>query len=120
MYSFVPDMEKRSSGRKLERSKRAALSEALANARAAKGWSQDRVAEEATSALRLAAINEPEASVEEREMWASIEVTRHHVFKVENSPANPISTLERRARLLGLTLALGVDRSLINRLAGGL
>jgi hypothetical protein len=110
---------------RLELEKRAALSRVLREARDRRGWSQEQAAEHATLALRTAfpaadGNGGSGASGEERAASAAIEITRHHVATLENCPASPISTVARRSRLLGLVLALGLDRGEINRLAGGL
>lgn len=91
----------------------------LLAARQQKGWTQEQAAEAATGALREAATQE-DASTQEKAVWLNIEISRHSIAGLENSPTNPIATIERRACLLGLALALGLDRSKLNRLAGGL
>lgn len=100
---------------------RAALSTALRAAREARGWSQEEAAEEAGRMLRAAAASSSIASSDdEREVWLSIEVSRYHVAGLESCPAAPLATMESRSRLLGLVLALDLDRGAINRIAGGL
>lgn len=107
---------------RLELKKRAALSEMLRSARESRGWSQEQASERATEALRELAgcLDDAFCSVEERRLWLVIEVTRRHVVALENCPSSPLANSERRARLLGLVTAVGVDMALINRLAGGL
>lgn len=105
--------------RRLELDKRLALSRLIYEARAARGWNQEEAAEAATECLRVAAREDEDASTEEREMWQTIEITRHAVSTLENFPSNPIISLARRSCLLGLTLALGLDRAVVNRLCGG-
>jgi hypothetical protein len=106
---------------RLDLSKRAALSTALKSARERKRWSQEEASERATEALHRHAASRPEgASPDELAVFARLEITRRHVVALENCPSAPMATVERRARLLGLALALELDLGPINRLAGAL
>jgi hypothetical protein len=106
---------------RLDLSKRAALSTALKTAREGKRWSQEQASERATEALHRYAASRPEGgSPDELAAFARLEITRRHVVALENCPSAPIATVERRGRLLGLVLALGLDLGTINRLAGAL
>ncbi len=80
----------------------------------------EALAEAAEQALRRAADEEQHATDAERELWRRLEITRHHVATMRNLPARPLNDPERRARLLGIVLALGIDRAAMNRWAGGL
>lgn len=105
----------------LEEEKRAALSRALREGRERKRWNVDKTAEEAMKLLRQAAqVDDQHRSPRETRLYREIEISRHHVTTLEHCPATPLSTLERRVRLLGIVLALELDAALINRLAGGI
>lgn len=117
------DVRREAGAGQLEDEKRMKLSRLLKDARRRKGWQTERLAEEATRWLAALAASQ-ELSAEEREAAANLlagsGVTTHHVARLENFPAYPMSTPERRVRLLAVVLALGLDRAQVNRLAGGL
>lgn len=104
--------------------RRAALSVLITHARNEKGWSQIELADQATMAVDgLAEAMESAgvaAAAEEIAAWEGLEITRHHVWHLENCPVRPLHTHERRGRLLAVCLALGVSRDRVNRLAGGI
>ena len=59
---------------------------------------------------------------EERVLWEGLVINDRHVGYFENFPAAPMATPQRRARLLGISLALGLDdeeRAELNRVGGG-
>ncbi len=59
---------------------------------------------------------------EERLLWESLVIQVQDVSYFENFPAAPMSTALRRARLLGISMALGLDpeeRAELNRVGGG-
>jgi hypothetical protein len=104
----------------IEIEKRATLSVTIVRARAEKGWSREQLAVEAEAALRQeAGRNGNRATREERDLWEAIDITQHAIRTLEGCPSAPLASPERRARLLGVALALGLDRALVNRLAGG-
>lgn len=105
--------------------KRAALSELIRKARLAKRWSQERLADRAEAALRheaacLVAQATRHDAADDASLYVAVEVTRHHVATLENCPARPLSDAARRARLLGIVVALELDRARVNQLAGGI
>lgn len=103
---------------KIDLEKRAALSRLLREALGKRRWSYARLAEKAEQAARHAAHEQIFAS--DREICLEISVTRHHIARLLNCPAAPLGCPARRARLLGVALALGIELAKINRLAGGL
>lgn len=103
----------------IEHDKRSELSKLISRRRAELGWSYERLAAEATEALWREAISE-RATEAERELWEHFEITIRAVTTLENHPRSPLGSPAKRARLLGVALALGLDRGIVNRLAGGL
>lgn len=93
------------------------LSRLVRETRLAKGWSRPRLARSATAHLsRLSA-----AELELRGMPAGVEATTRYVETLEGRRfESAMLTNERRGRLLGVVLALGLDRELVNRIAGGI
>lgn len=107
---------------KLELRKRAKLSEYLREGRERAGLSVEKLAETAELAGRAAA-DDPRFSIfskKDREALRGISVTRHHVYRLENCPARPLSSRAGRMRLLAICLALDLRVRDVNRLAGGI
>jgi epoxyqueuosine reductase QueG len=66
-------------------------------------------------------VTDPEdLAPEEIRAWTDLEITRHHTFHLEHAPSNIFGSHRRRGILLGVCLALKLDRNRINRLAGGI
>lgn len=109
--------------------RRAELSILIREARESRRWSQERLADRAEAALRRQARQvdgeystgstapEPNGDLG---LYLRVEISRHHVATLENCPARPLGDAERRARLMGIVLALGLDRAVVNQLAGGI
>ena len=101
-----------------------ALSAMVREARAAKGWSRERLSVEAENAIRARAADFQSAifaTTERRQLWRNLEITGLQIFWLENRRnAIPLGTAERRARLLGICLALGLDLARVNQICGGL
>lgn len=98
------------------------LAETLRAARMAKGWSREKLSVEAEEALRRRAgdFRSPLfATTETRQLWRSIEISSMDIYHMEKRPVLPLGRDHRRARLLGVCLALELDRALINEIAGG-
>ena len=105
---------------RLSHEARAAFSRYLFDGRRVKGWSQERTAEAAAGALAAHLAVDKVIPEEERTAMAAVEITWQHVAGLEGCPAFPLGSPERRARVLGIVLALGLDRAKINHLAGGI
>lgn len=101
-----------------------ALSAMVRDARTAKGWSRERLSVEAENELRKRAADFHSAiyaTTERRQLWRNLEITGLQIFWLENRRnAIPLGTAERRARLLGICLALGLDLARVNQICGGL
>lgn len=82
-----------------------------------KGWSRSRLARSATAHLERL----PAAELELRGMPVGVKVSTRYVETLEGRRfESAMLTNERRARLLGVVLALELDRELVNRIAGGI
>jgi hypothetical protein len=102
---------------------RAKLSRMIREARERRGWSQEHLSIEAENALRLAAADfrsPTYVTSEERVKWREIDISPQHVTRMEGCPWFPLGRGDRRARLRGVCLALGLDFAEVNRIAGGL
>ena len=104
---------------------RARLSSRIKGALQERGWSQKRLADEATSILY--------GWLEERPPWATDAhcqqlsgidgFSRHHILKLCNHPAEPLRTMAMRWCLAATLEALGIEGEeyrAIARLAGGI
>ena len=99
----------------------AALSAMIRKARKAKGWSRERLSVEAENELRKRAADFRSpifATTERRQLWRTVEVTALSIYRLETAPVLPLGRADRRARLLGVCLALEIDRALINEICG--
>lgn len=99
------------------------LGQKIREARIAKGWSREALSVAAEAALRARAadfLSPLYATTETRALWRTVEVSFDHVKAMERGPVMPLARGERRARLLGVCLALGLDRAELNEVAGGL
>ena len=120
-----PFTRRRPGRQHLDGEQRLRLAEAIATGRALRGWSAEQLARQAQSRIRSPSPAEEEhATTTESRRWSALSVTAHQVRAFE-SPANnahPLGLPERRARLLGIVLALGdaIDRQAVNRAAGGI
>ena len=85
-------------------------------------WSQEELAEQATRALGnfMESCDQDELEPEEVRAWTGFEITRHHIFHLEDAPGNLLGEHVSRGYLLGVALALRLDLDRINRLCGGL
>ena len=99
---------------RLGRVQRVALAEMIEGARKAKGWTQERLAMVATNRLKSAPDDLALAGLR------AVLVTRRFVQCLENCHPQPMGNAERRARLLGVCLALDLDRAEVNLIAGGI
>lgn len=86
------------------------------------GLSEERLADLATDALvRLGGGPIPFGVTEdEMRLWRTHVVTRSEVHGLRDFHARPLATPTSRAVLLGVTIALGLDRATVNRMAGGI
>ncbi len=110
----------RLSSRHLDSEQREKFRDLLELARENKGWSSEKTARSAVVHLRAyAALPQHWASAREVELWRTVQVTHRHVARMPAMLA-PMLTAERRARLFGVCLALGIDLAEVNRFGGGL
>lgn len=94
---------------------RGALAEMIQSARVAKGWTRPRLARAATSRLRECADDLRRAGL------APVTVTPRMIECLELATSTyPLGNSERRSRLLGIALALDLDRAEVNLIAGGI
>ncbi len=104
--------------------KRSVLSRMIVDARTAKRWSQEELADQATQKIaELETIVTGAGGIvspEERMAWQDLEITRHHVQVLENCPYKPLGTHEKRGRLLAVCVVLNMDRAKVNEVAGGI
>lgn len=93
---------------------RDALAAMVAEAREAKGWSRPQLARFAMRELRA-------SGLEVYGIATNVAITAPAITKLETAQGNaPLGTAERRARLLGVALALELDRREVNLIAGGI
>ena len=104
---------------KLPEGQRAALSAMIRQAREGKDWSLEQLARAATAASQRRGGN-ARGLPAQAGIWAITKLSRHHVSGLESCPASPMSDADKRARLLGVALALDLDRARVNELAGGI
>jgi hypothetical protein len=106
----------------LSEPKRAAFTLFIVEAMKSRRMSSERLADAATDALSKVGAGPPPpgATDEEIELWRDMTVTAHEINKLRRFPARPMATPRSRAVLLGVTIALGLDRAQVNRLAGGI
>ena len=100
-----------------------ALAAKIRGAREIKGWSRERLSVEAENSLRIAAADFMTpifVTTEERQIWREIEISSRCIELMERRPVLPLGRGDRRARLRGVCLALGLDFAEVNRIAGGL
>lgn len=108
----MPDAGRR---RRIGFGQRQALAELVQAARTSKGWTRPRLARVATSRLLHA------AETLEVSGLRAVTVTTRHVERIEWALTTyPLGNAERRARMLGIALALDLDRAEVNRIAGGI
>ena len=99
------------------------LAAMIRHTRDARGWSREALAVEAEACLRSSAadfVTPIYVTTEERKIWREVDVTSRHIEGLEGRPVLPLGRGERRARLRGVCLALGLDFAEVNRVAGGL
>jgi hypothetical protein len=99
--------------RVVEHAQRAELGDLIRAARLERGWSRTTLARAATRHL---------AAFEDAERYGihRVVVLRGVVTYLENGlNTAPLGNAERRAKLLGIALALDLDRAEVNLLAGG-
>jgi len=99
------------------------LATMIRRARDARGWSREALAVEAEACLRDSAadfVTPIYVTAEERKIWREVDVTSRHIEGLECGPVLPLGRGDRRARLRGVCLALGLDFAEVNRIAGGL
>lgn len=106
----------------LSRDKRYLLSRYIDEAMKKARVSEERLADMATEALSNLATSPAPAGVTQEEMalWSTFIVGRTQVSRLRNFPSRPFSTPYSRAVILGVTIALGLDRATVNRMAGGI
>lgn len=100
--------------------RRGQLSRLIRDRREELGWNRQQLCDRAREALSERAQSDRLASPKERKLWKSLVFNRYHLEYMENCPARPLQDLQRRARLLGVCLALRLDVGQVNRIAGGL
>ena len=101
--------------RRIGFAQRQAIAERIEQARRAKGWTRPRLAQAATNRLKMSS---------DELKRGGMEPVTVHVRAVESLEAGlftyPFGNPVRRARLLGIVLALDLDRAEINLIAGGI
>jgi hypothetical protein len=94
------------------------LRRTLYPARRAKNWSLEKTARKAVLAIRSAHATRDSTTADELVLWSTIEITLVHVAAFEDYHKSPLGTAEKRARLLGIALALDLDPAKVSRAAG--
>lgn len=101
--------------RRITGAQRDALAALVQDARRAKGWTRPQLAMIATSRLERIPGDLARAGLE------PVAVSKQAIEQLESgAPTQPMGTALRRARLLGIVLALGLDRAEVNLIGGGI